>query len=142
MEIDYQLVGDGVRVTDDYLTLIMDGTFHSVLTDGGPEENEDAHEYMSPLPFHRDERGPAQVIISDYTMNSLINSSIDLGWYDLVKSMTGDDVDQYISGFANAYGSRTEVEITFKPIAGTQKLTIKGGKKGVTKLTGLVEMHI
>ena len=120
MEIDYQLVADGVRVTDDYLSLIMDGTFHSVLTDG-PEEHEEmeAHEYMSPLPFHREDRGPAQVIISDYTMNSLINSSTDLGWYDIVKTMKGDDIDQYISGFANAYGSQTNVEISCKPIKGT-----------------------
>lgn len=102
----------------------------------------EAHEYMSPLPFHRDDRGPAQVIISDYTLNSLINSSIDLGWYDIVKTMNGDDIGQYISGFANAYGSRTEVEIKCKPVKDTQKVTITGGKKGMTELTGLLEMHI
>ena len=41
MEIDYQLVGDGVHVTDNYFSMIMDGTFHSILTDGpsiGEEE--------------------------------------------------------------------------------------------------------
>lgn len=33
MEIDYQLINKGVVVTDDYMTLIMDGTFHSIKGD-------------------------------------------------------------------------------------------------------------
>ena len=45
------------------------------------------------MPLHREDRGPAQVMISDYTMSSLINASIDLNWYNLVKTMQGDDVN-------------------------------------------------
>lgn len=33
MEIDYQLVGQGVHLTDNYFSLIMDGTFHSLVSD-------------------------------------------------------------------------------------------------------------
>jgi len=58
------LVGEGVRVTDDYLSLVMDGTFHAVKknfdddsdTNDGTGKN---HEYMSELPYRRDDRGPA-----------------------------------------------------------------------------------
>ena len=31
MEIDSQLVADGLSVTDEAITVIMDGTFHTVL---------------------------------------------------------------------------------------------------------------
>jgi len=62
MEVDYQLVGDGIIVTDDYMSLIMDGTFHSVKGDDiidEEHENEEKHEYMSSLPYNVAERGPA-----------------------------------------------------------------------------------
>lgn len=59
-------------------------------------------------------------MISDYTMSSLVNSAVALNWFDVEKTMQGDDVSQYISGFAEAYGSRTDVQISLKPVAGTQ----------------------
>ena len=83
LEIDYQLVGEGVIVTDDYLALIMDGTFHSVRE--GYHEDDEKPQYMSPMPYHRNDRGPAQVMISDYTMQSMINASLDLNWFDFTK---------------------------------------------------------
>lgn len=60
MEIDYQLVGEGVKVTDDYFSMIMDGTFHSVAEEQAHvSEGENYHEYLSPMPYHQDGRGPA-----------------------------------------------------------------------------------
>ena len=142
MEIDYQLVGEGVKVTDDYFSMIMDGTFHSVAAEQAHEDEGETHEYMSPLPYHQDGRGPAQVMISDYTLNSLINASLDLQWYDLTKVMNGDSINMYIRGFAEAFGSFTDVTIVAKPVKGTQKVALEGGKYGVAKFTGLVNMHI
>ena len=78
MEIDYQLVGDGIVITDDYLTMIMDGTFHKISGDGNLDEheNEEEHEYGSLVPYHVSERGPAQVMISDYTLMSFLDASM------------------------------------------------------------------
>lgn len=144
MEVDYQLVGDGIIVTDDYLSLIMDGTFHSVKGDDiidEEHENEEKHQYMSSLPYNVAERGPAQVMISDYTMNSLINTSLDLQWYDFTQQLKGDAVNNYISQFSKAFGDKTIVDIVAKPVKDTQNLRISG-TKGITKLTGLVDMLI
>jgi len=44
------------------MSLIMDGTFHSVKGDDiidEEHENEEKHEYMSSLPYNVAERGPA-----------------------------------------------------------------------------------
>ncbi len=133
MEIDYQLVGDRIIVTDDYLSLIMDGTFHQVEGDGPVDEheNEEKHEYLSLLPYNIAERGPAQVMISDYTMNSLINTSLNLKWYDFTQELKGDAINNYIDSFTNAFGSKTQVTVTAKPIKGSQKLRISS-KKDVT----------
>ena len=57
LEIDYQLVGEGIRVTDDYFALVMDGTFHSVKD--GYHEDDLKSQYMSPMPYYRNDRGSA-----------------------------------------------------------------------------------
>ena len=96
MEIDYQLVGEGVHVTDDYVSLIMDGTFHSIRSDADEkweDEGDSEHLYASPLPLHLDDQGSAQVFISDYTLNSLVNAAIDLDWFNFERMFHADDID-------------------------------------------------
>lgn len=56
-----------------------------------------------------DERGPAQIMISEYTMNSLINTSLELEWFDFTETMNGDAINNYLRGFDEAFGSFTEV---------------------------------
>ena len=54
MGIDNQLVADGVKVTDEAISLIMDGTFHSVLPNMGQfsyGQIDDLHEYGTSLPL-------------------------------------------------------------------------------------------
>lgn len=126
-------------MTDDYISLIMDGTFHSVRL--GYHEADESHEYLSELPLWRDDRGPAQVMISDYTMQSLINASLELQWYDLNQTMNGDALNNYIKGFSVAYGDFTDIEIKIKPVAGSQRVTFSE-KEGQATLTGLINLHV
>lgn len=62
LEIDYQLVGPGVHVSDDYFSMVMDGTFHSLLSDADAEqiieEEESGHDYGRELPYYQEDRGP------------------------------------------------------------------------------------
>lgn len=139
LEIDFQLVDEGIRVTDDYMAMVMDGTFHQVMM--GWDYSQHESEYMSAMPFHNEERGAAQVMISDYTIQSLINSSLDLQWYDFEYKATGDDVNNYIKGFSQAFGTFSEVDITVRPVPDMQKVTF-GGKRGISKFTGLIDIHV
>ena len=122
------------------MSLVMDGTFHAV----GSETHEGSgknHEYMSELPYRRDDRGPAQILISDYTMNTLINASTELGWYDFSQIMNGNTINQYIGGFEQAFGTSTEVRVACKPVRGSTKMTLDGAR-GISKLSGLVDLHV
>ena len=121
MEVDYQLVGDGIIVTDDYLSMVMDGTFHPVEADGelDEHENEEHHSYGSLLPYHVAERGPAQVMISDYTLESLLSTMLKLNWFDFSDEMSSAAINNYIDHFERAFGSKTKVKVTAKPVKGT-----------------------
>ena len=70
-------------------------------------------------------------MISDYTMNSLINTSLNLKWYDFTQELKGDAINNYIDSFTTAFGSKTLVTVTAKPIKDSQKLRISS-KKDVT----------
>lgn len=65
-------------------------------------------------------------------MSSLVNAMVDLDWFSRVDATQSDDVNQHIDGFSEAYGSRTDVKLKCKPVKGSQKLSISGGKLGTT----------
>ena len=142
MDLDYRLIGDGIVVTDDRLTLIMDGTFRSLLHDGihHMDANEE-HEYSTPLPLYVEGRGPAQIIVSEYSMNTLLEAAFELNWFDFEKTMNGDALANYLAGFDQAYGSYTEAVIKATPVKGSNSLTISD-HKGKTTMNCLIDMHI
>ena len=81
MEVDYQLVGDGIIVTDEYISVIADGTFRPFNHDGLRIRE---HDYPRGIPAHvkGEGYGSAQIIISDYTMDTIASAAEDLGWFD------------------------------------------------------------
>ena len=129
-------------MADDYMSLIMDGTFHSILSDSDIyNHDEGEHKYMSALPVHLKERGPAQIVLSDYTLNSMIAASLDLDWYNYIETMNGDDLNNYFSGFEYAFGSFTECQIKAYPVKGSTKFSVFE-KQGLSALQGLVNFHV
>ena len=80
-------------------------------------------------------------MISDYSMQSLINASLELQWYDLNQTMNGDALNNYIKGFSIAYGDFTEIEIKIKPVAGSQRVTFNS-EDGLATLTCLINLHV
>ena len=46
-------------VTEDYMSIIMDGTFHAVDGDHDEHHDEQKHSYRSLVPYHVADRGPA-----------------------------------------------------------------------------------
>jgi len=74
-------------------------------------------------------------------MNTLINASTELGWYDISQIMNGNTVNNYIGGFSQAFGTSTEVRVSCKPVRGSTKMTLDGAR-GISKLSGLVNLHV
>lgn len=92
MEVDTQLVDKGVKVTDNDITVIMDGTFHSAFEDIGRvsySQIDQVHDYGTPLPLKETKRGAAQMLISDYALKSLLTTSLELYCHNLSKKMDG-----------------------------------------------------
>jgi len=93
------------------------------------------------MPAHLIERGPAQIMLSDYTLNSMIAASLDLDWYDYIETMNGDALNNYFSGFDQAFGSFTECQIKAYPVKGSTKFSVFE-RQGLSALQGLVDFHV
>ena len=74
-------------------------------------------------------------------MNTLINASTELGWYDFSQVMNGNTVNNYIGGFSQAFGTSTEVRVACRPVRGSTKITLDS-TRGISKLNGLVDLHV
>lgn len=67
--IDYRLVDDGIVVTDDYFSVVMDGTVHLA------NESEPANKTFSRLPLHDPDGAEVQIMVSEYSLNSVLRTA-------------------------------------------------------------------
>ena len=114
MEVDFQLVDDGVVITDDYISLTMDGTFHA-LTE---EATQDEEGYRRAIPIYKNDREPSQFIISEISMNSFLKATQDLDWWDVTKTVKSKEIEPYLKGFETAFGEIDNVNVTCMPVPG------------------------
>ena len=115
-------------MNSDSIAVIMDGTFHTVLEDTGQftyGEIDMAHDYGTPLPLREENRGAAQVIISDYALTTLLSASLELYCHNLSKQLDGETINSYIDGFAYKYGLATDVKVACRPVTDKQKIVIE-----------------
>lgn len=132
-------IGGGVVFNQDYLSFVLDGTFHP-LEGQMPEEN---HAYGStPLPLWRTDRQPAQIIISDYSINSLLESAEELDWFTMKKQMTSGQLDSYISRFSTAFDVDQQVDVLLKPVWGKDNIEFAGSKTGHSRMKFLLQIHV
>lgn len=66
LDIDYGLTSEGIVVTDDYFSIIMDGTFHL------SEDPEPEVKNFTTMPIHVPEAEEVQIMISEYSINQLL----------------------------------------------------------------------
>lgn len=69
---DYSLIDEGIIVTDDYLSIIMDGTLH---VENFPEPKEKNYTFM---PVYVEKAEEVQIMISEYSINEILISLIQL----------------------------------------------------------------
>ena len=107
LEIDYGLLEDnGLIVTEEYLSIVADGTFHLV------SEQEPDRKDFTVMPVHVAEGEEVQVLISEYTLNQLLLSVVKLDLLQFATNSTSDNVDAMISDFERAYGDQPNVTVT------------------------------
>jgi hypothetical protein len=70
MEIDYDMVGEGFLLSNQYILMELDGTFHTV-TD---HSLTGIHKGNQSMPGYKASNGPVQLLISEYTANTLLRT--------------------------------------------------------------------
>lgn len=75
IEIDYRFLGDGIYVTDDFLSVTMDGTVSATSQRG---KNNGPKEKYTKMPLHDTDGAEIQVLVSEYTLNTVLQTAVDL----------------------------------------------------------------
>ena len=75
VEIDYRLLGEGIYVTNEYLSVIMDGTVTATSEIG---KNNGPKDKYTKMPLHDTDGAEIQVLVSEYTLNTVLQTAVDL----------------------------------------------------------------
>ena len=97
---DYTLIGPGVHLTDDTMSVLMDGSFYSENT---PEIPDSEKEYVE-MPLYRNDSWEIQAYISEYSINSLLKAVIDSEMYSYTLTTNSDNVDSLVNNFEKYFG--------------------------------------
>lgn len=79
MEIDYNLVDEGFVLTNEYLTMLLDGTFHCV----NDRSFIGSHRSTKQMPFYNSALGPFQIFLSEYTATTFLKAAETIGLLDI-----------------------------------------------------------
>jgi hypothetical protein len=107
--VDYMLVDDGIHVSEDFISSIVDGTFHPIgVNDSSIERN------FNTMPLYESNGRELQVLISEYSMNTVLRSMIDLDKLDYEDYLTSDQILALIEDFEEPFGDQDEVLMVIK----------------------------
>ena len=85
IDVDYSFVDEGIVVTDDYVSLAFDGTFSAVK--GHNSIAPPSNKKYTRMPLHDPDAAEIQVMISEYSLNSMLLTAVDL---DVIKFENSD----------------------------------------------------
>ena len=85
IDVDYSFVDEGIVVTDDYVSLALDGTFTAV--SGNKNIQTPLVKKYTRMPLHDPDAAEIQFMISEYSLNSMLLTAVDL---DIIKYENSD----------------------------------------------------
>ena len=115
IEIDYSLVGEGIHVSDNFISTILDGTIHKI----GEDEASITKEFQS-MPLYDVSGREVQILISEYSVNTILRSLIELDYIEYERVLSSDEITSIIEDFEEPFGNHGEVKMIIKatPIDG------------------------
>jgi hypothetical protein len=69
---DYSLIGQGVYFTDDYFSVVMNGTVHAI------NQSLPRGQSFNEMPVHNADGSEVQLMISEYSINSVLLTAVEL----------------------------------------------------------------
>ncbi|CDW85088.1 lipid-binding serum glycoprotein family protein [Stylonychia lemnae] len=111
LTLDLGLIGDGVIVTDNYLSIIQDGSLSfKGINQTGPKD-------YTQMPIHADGGQDLQVFISQYTLGKMIEAAVELDFFKYyIANQTTDNIDSIISEFEDSFGRHDDNSILMEGI--------------------------
>lgn len=82
LAVNDELVGDQIHITDDFISFQFDGTVHTI----GEEESFDRK--FNKMPFYDKNGGEFQVLISEYTVNTIMRSVVELDLFSYNQTLS------------------------------------------------------
>ncbi len=107
--MDLALTGNGVVITDHWMAVPLEGTFH-------PENiPEPITKALNSMPLYREDGNIVQIFFSEYSLNTILTSVIELNWFNYTMVQTSDNVDAIIDDFEYSFGEFEECEVIVMP---------------------------
>mmetsp|Transcript_34217 Transcript_34217/g.33440 ORF Transcript_34217/g.33440 Transcript_34217/m.33440 type:complete len:297 (+) Transcript_34217:752-1642(+) len=103
------LMEEGVVITDDWVAIPVEGTFHPDTTPD-PEMLD-----FVEMPLHREDGNIVQVFFSEYSLTTILQSAVSLDWYNYTITQSSDNVDAIIADFEFSFGEHSECEMFVRP---------------------------
>ena len=102
LEVDLALTGNGVVITDHWMAVPLEGTFH-------PENiPEPITKALNSMPLYREDGNIVQIFFSEYSLNTILSSVIEQNWFNYTMVQTSDNVDAIIDDFEYSFGEYEE----------------------------------
>jgi len=92
--MDYDLVDTGVHVSDTFISIVFDGTFHPASFDDSQIERD-----YTVMPYFDPNGRHLQVLVSEYSMNSILKTIIDSDFISYNHTLSSDEMESLISDF-------------------------------------------
>ena len=110
LEVDYSLVEQGIMVFDKFISVVLDGTFHQV----------NQHDTMmnmtyNKMPYYLEDGREMQVLVSEYSLNSILSSAVQLDLYNYTYIVDSDKIEMLVPDFSRFFGRQDENKIIIKP---------------------------
>lgn len=68
------------------------------------------------MPVFRADGNIVQVFFSEYSLNTLVRTLIDINWFEYTVYETSDNIEALLQDFEWAFGSCTKCALLVKPI--------------------------
>ena len=108
VSIDYSLVNDAIVVTDEYFSIVMDGSVYLANT---TEPAQKAKQYTT-MPPHEADGAEVQLLVSEYTLNSMLLTAVELNLLNYTNSDSSSaNIEMLINNFEGTYGVHNNVTI-------------------------------
>lgn len=103
------LMGEGLYVTDDYLSCALNGTYEPI-----DQVRVDQFTYFPEMPVREDFGRDLQVFLSEHTLNTAVRSLIQNKWGDYETYMTGLEVSMIIEDFEEIFDHHDYLKVVLK----------------------------